>query len=128
MKTMSNQYIDSSSKSRKGKMQCIEVEGNAALGSIFNDHMHYSSDQKLRTERSPFECSERYTCGCEKLDPSMDTQRQDLIRCGNWIQLFSRLQGSSCKEARWIPEFDHIHENGVMLSISGFHVLNIIIL
>ncbi|XP_020687202.1 uncharacterized protein LOC110103004 isoform X3 [Dendrobium catenatum] len=99
-KTMSNQYIDSSSKSRKGKMQCIEVE-----------------------ERSPFECAGRYTCGCEKLDPSMDTQRQDLIRCGNWIQLFSRLQGSSCKEARWIPEFDHIHENGVMLSISGFHLV-----
>ncbi|XP_020687201.1 uncharacterized protein LOC110103004 isoform X2 [Dendrobium catenatum] len=122
-KTMSNQYIDSSSKSRKGKMQCIEVEGNAALGSIFNDHMHNSSDQKLRTERSPFECAGRYTCGCEKLDPSMDTQRQDLIRCGNWIQLFSRLQGSSCKEARWIPEFDHIHENGVMLSISGFHLV-----
>ncbi|KAL0917521.1 hypothetical protein M5K25_012587 [Dendrobium thyrsiflorum] len=100
MKTMSNQYIDSSSKSRKGKMHCIEVE-----------------------ERSPFECSGRYTCGCEKLDPSMDTQRQDLIRCGNWIQLFSRLQGSSCKGARWIPEFDHIHENGVMLSISGFHLV-----
>lgn len=99
MKMMSNQYIDSSSENRKGKMHCLKVGGRLSA-----------------------EYSKSYTCGCKNLDPSVDTQRQALIRCGNWIQLFSGLQGSSCKNARWIPEFDHIHQNGDTLSISGFHV------
>lgn len=122
MKVTSDQYINSSSKNRKGKMHCLKAEGNASLVSAFNEHMHNYSDQKLCAGRLSAEYSRSYTCGCKKLDASVDTQRQALISCGNWIQLLSGFQGSSCKEARWIPVFDHIHQIGDTLSISGFHV------
>lgn len=108
-----------SSKSRE-KKQSLEVEDNTASSSILNDSMHNYFE--FVRESSPEDCG-RCRYGCKKLDPSIETVRQALIESGNWIQLFSRAHGSSYKEARWIPEIDHIHEDGDMLPAADFHLI-----
>ncbi|KAG0482605.1 hypothetical protein HPP92_010689 [Vanilla planifolia] len=107
-----SQFDYSCSTSIRKKMQFHRCEQDTALNSIFRENVHDSSEDYGT-----------YRYGFKRLDSFIDTLRQALFRHGNWIQLHYICQGSSYKGARWIPKFDHVHQNGNMLPISAFHLI-----
>lgn len=64
----------------------------------------------------------RWTCGCHKLDGSLEQCTQASVGSCNWILLAYYSHEQFGEEIYWIPKLHHIHWNGQVVFQSDIHV------
>ncbi|KAG7962002.1 hypothetical protein I3843_09G043600 [Carya illinoinensis] len=65
----------------------------------------------------------RWTCGCHKLDGSLEQCTQASTGNCNWILLACYSHEQFGEEIYWIPKLHHIHWNGQVVFQSDIHVI-----
>ncbi|GFY98181.1 N-acetylglucosaminyl transferase component family protein [Actinidia rufa] len=68
----------------------------------------------------------KWSCGCRKIDGSLDHSNVVYGEKNNWIQLVYGSQGShgyTGRKIKWIPKLHHIHWHGQTVSRFDLHVI-----
>ncbi|PSS01764.1 N-acetylglucosaminyl-phosphatidylinositol biosynthetic protein like [Actinidia chinensis var. chinensis] len=88
--------------------QINTIHSNASTGSFHNMLM---------------EKNKIWSCGCRKIDGSLDHSSMVFGEENNWVQLVYGSHGYTGRKIRWIPKLHHIHWHGQTVSRFDLHVI-----
>ncbi|XP_020262948.1 uncharacterized protein LOC109838930 isoform X3 [Asparagus officinalis] len=83
----------------------VETDVTRTISCEYGNENTFSAASCLENNKSG-------RCGCQILNQS-----------GNWIHLLPNPQRILCKKSRWIPEFHHMHQNGLSWSNCDVHLM-----
>ncbi|KAK1552197.1 hypothetical protein Q3G72_012226 [Acer saccharum] len=69
------------------------------------------------------ERNEQRSCGCHKVNGSLEKHRRTAAESNHWIQMICDSHGIYGRNINWIPKLHHIHWNGKIVSQCDVHVL-----